>query len=84
MSIVHILYPASLPVLAASPREPQQPCTPITLKFPYTPPNKAMLEATSFTYNPPAVSYVIFMATSQGEVREQILRGQKKSEKKPL
>lgn len=56
--------------------------TPIMLRFPHTPPDKAMLEATSFTYNPLAVSCVIFMAISQGKTREQILRGQKKNREK--
>lgn len=57
------------------------------LKFPHTPPDKAILEATSFTYNPynpPAVSYVIFMAISQGKICEQMLREQKNQKKNPL
>lgn len=50
----------------------------VLLKFPHTHPDKAILESTSFTYNPPAVSYVIFMAISRGKIHKQVLRGQKK------
>lgn len=47
-------------------------------------PDKAILEATSFTYNPQAVSYMIFMAICQGKIHEQMLRGQKKYQQKLL
>lgn len=74
---------ASLPMLAASPWEPQQPAHHHASSSSYTP-NKAILEATSFTYNPPAVPYVAFMVISQGKIHEHVLRGQKKIRKKPL
>lgn len=68
-------------MLAASPWEPQQPAHHRASSSSYTP-NKVILEATSFTYNPPAVPYVVFMVISQGKIHEHVLRGQKQNQEK--